>query len=352
MSLSELAEKLERLIPDAMMQDHVPGLSLAVVKDGKVVYARGFGARNLKASLRATPDTLYGVGSCSKSFTALAVMQLQEQEKLSVNDPVNKYVPEFKIGKEESPVTVHHLLSHSSGIPNLGSAGVEINRFLGADEKWVPLTSYDDVMAFVNGAKDEVAAEPGKRYFYLNEGYTLLGLIIEKVSNMHYEDCIKERILKPLRMSRSGFPSEKLEKDADVATPYLVQRKEDTFVATPSVFPLDRFAYPAGGLVSSVMELANYLIAYMNDGVFEGTKVLGSALLKEMYKPHIDTGQSTFFGKRWYGYGWSTDEDFFGHRCVRHSGSTAVSNADMRFVPDLSFGVAVASNNGWQNQCT
>jgi CubicO group peptidase (beta-lactamase class C family) len=346
MSLGGLEEKFEGLIADSMMRDHVPGLSLAVVKDGKVVYARGFGARNLKASLQATPDTLYGIGSCVKSFTALAVMQLQEQGKLNVNDPVRKYLPEFKIGKEESPIRIHHLLSHSSGIPHLGLADVEINRFLEGDEKWVPLTSFDDVMAFANGAKDEVAAEPGTRYFYLNEGYTLLGRIVEKVSNIRYEDCIRERILKPLKMSRSAFPNENLEKDADVATSYFVQRKENTFVATPSVFPLDRLAYAAGGLVSSVMELANYMITYMGEGVFEGTRILGSALLKEMYKPHIDTGYSTFFGKRWYGYGWGMDENFFGHECVGHGGSTVVSNADLSFVPDLNMGVAVASNNG------
>jgi CubicO group peptidase (beta-lactamase class C family) len=191
-----------------------------------------------------------------------------------------------------------------------------------------------------------VAADPGKRFFYLNEGYTLLGRIIEKVSNMRFEDYVKEKILKPLKMSRSAFPNENLEKDADVATPYFVQRKENTFVATPSIFPLDRLAYAAGGLLSSVMELANYMSTYLNEGLFEGTRILSSSLLKEMYRPHIDTGYSTFFGKRWYGYGWRIDKNFFGHECVGHSGSTAVSNADLRFVPALNMGVAVASNNG------
>jgi CubicO group peptidase (beta-lactamase class C family) len=273
-------------------------------------------------------------------------MQLQEQGKLDVHDPFRKHLPEFKVGKEGSPITIHHLLSHSSGIPDLGSADVVINRLLDGDEKWAPLTSPDDMMAFVNGAKDEVAAEPGIRYFYLNEGYSLLGRMVEKVSGMRYEDYIGEKILKPLKMRRSGFPSERLEKDADLATSYLVQKKEDAFVGTPSVFPLDRLAYPAGGLVSSVTELANYLIAYMGDGVFEGTRILSSSSLKEMYKPHVDTGYPTFWGKRWYGYGWSRDENFFGHECVRHSGSVGVSSADLRFVPDLNIGVAVASNNG------
>jgi CubicO group peptidase (beta-lactamase class C family) len=274
-------------------------------------------------------------------------MQLAEQKKLDVHDPVKKYLPQFKIGKDENPITIHHLLSHSSGIPDLGSADIDINRSLGADEKWIPFTSLDDVLSFINNAKDEVAAEPGKRFFYLNEGYNLLGMIIEKVSNMHYEDYIKEKILKPLRMNRSTFPNDKFESYMDVATPYCIQKKEDTFVATPSPLGIvPRLTYPAGGLISSVAELTNYLIAYLSEGVFEGTRILDSALLTEMYKPHIDVGFSTFFGNRWYGYGWRTDDDFFGHKCVGHSGSILASNADLRFVPDLKLGVAVASNNG------
>jgi CubicO group peptidase (beta-lactamase class C family) len=348
LSSGELEEKIDTFIIDTMTQDHIPGLSLAIVKDGKVVYAKGLGARDLKANLQATPDTLYGIGSCTKSFTAMAVMQLQEQEKLSVNDPVKKYLPEFKVGKDEAPITIRHLLSHSSGIPGLGSAYVQALRFLEADEKWLPLTGLDDVMTFVNGAKDEVAAEPGKRFFYLDEGYELLGRIVEKVSSMRYEDFIRERILKPLKINRSGFPNQNAEKDADAATLYLVQKKQNTFVATPSAHPFTsyRMVYPAGSLVSSVVELANYLVANMNHGVFEGTGLLDSTLLREMHKPRVQMNWPSPFGKIRYGYGWYTQDDFFGHALVGHDGCILVSNADLSFVPDLRMGVAVASNNG------
>ena len=346
MSLEGVKEKFESFIADVMMQDHIPGLSLAIVKDGKVVYARGFGARNLKANLPATPDTLYAVGSCAKSFTAMSVMQLQEEGKLNVNDPVSKYLPDFKIGRKVSPIRIHHLLSHSSGIPLLGTVEVEVNRFLEGDEKWVPLSSVDDLMSYINGAKDEVAAPPGERYFYLNEGYALLGLIVEKVSKMCYEDYVREKILKPLKMDRSGFPNQNLDKDADLATLYFVQRKENTIVPTSAVLPIDRLEYAGGGLMSSVKELANYVIANMSGGVFEGARVLGSKLLKEMHKPCVEVDVPGYFGKSCYGYGWVTNGDFFGHECVGHIGSILVSNADLRFVPDLNIGVAVASNNG------
>lgn len=92
----EFEEKLGRFVAEAMQQDHVPGLSLALVKDGHIVYAKGFGARRLKDNAPATPDTLYGVGSCTKSFTALAIMQLVEQGKLSLNDPLENTCPSSK----------------------------------------------------------------------------------------------------------------------------------------------------------------------------------------------------------------------------------------------------------------
>jgi CubicO group peptidase (beta-lactamase class C family) len=346
MSLSEAEEKFEGLIADAMMRDHVPGLSLAVVKDGKVVYARGFGARRFKDNAPATPDTLYGVGSCTKSFTALATMQLVEQGKLNLKDPVKKHLPEFKVGKEENPITIHNLLTHSSGIPDLGEADVEIVRILGIDEKWVPFSSFEDLLLHINGAKDEVAAEPGRRFFYLNEGYELLGMIVERLSQMRYEYYVRDMILKPLKMNRSTFLREEFEKDQDVMTPYFTEKKDGTFMATPTVHPISRLSYADGGLMSSVMELTNYLIANMNHGMFENTKLLDSALLQEMHKPHVQTNWPSLFGKTWYGYGWYMQDEFFGHVLVSHSGSTGVSSANLSFVPDLNIGVIYACNMG------
>lgn len=346
MSLGEVQHKFEGLIADAMIRDHVPGLSLAVVKDKSVVYARGFGARRFKDNAPASPNTLYGIGSCTKSFTALSMMQLMEQGKLNLHDPVKKHLPEFKVGNDENPITIHHLLTHSSGIPDLGGADVEILRHIGVDEKWVPFSSFEDLMLHVNGAKDEVAAEPGKRFFYLNEGYALLGMIIEGASQLRYEYYVRDKILRPLKMSRSTFLKDEFEKDADVMTPYFMERKEGTMVATPTVHPIDRLSYADGGLMSSVMELTNYLTANMNHGVFEETKLLDSALFGEMHKPHVQANFPSIFGKMWYGYGWHMEDDFFGHMLIGHSGSTGVSSANLSFIPDLNIGVVYACNVG------
>jgi len=347
----EFKEKFETMIATVMAQARIPGLSVAIVKQNQIIYARGFGSRNLKDNLPATPNTLYGIGSCTKSFTALAIMQLVEQGRISLQDPVNKYLS-LKIGTADNPITIHHLLTHSSGIPNLGLATSIIYKMNEIYEDWTPLSSFEDLMLHINGASKEVAAKPGEKYFYFNEGYTLLGEIIQKATKMKYEDYIKEKILKPLQMNRSTFLKEEFTKDSDAMTPYFIQTKKDTTTTPPVTHPFHNFIYAPGGLISPVTELANYLIATINNGIFRDTKILEPSLLQEMQKIHIETkGWAKAhaygsYGKEGYGYGWGIYENFLGHKLVRHGGSTAVSSAYLAFVPDLKIGVAGAANVG------
>ncbi len=337
----EARDKLEGFIVKAMAEAHVPGLSIALVKDGEVVYARGFGARNLERNIPATPNTLYGVGSCTKSFTALAIMQLVEEGRLDLEDPVGKYVP-LKLGMKEKPIRIHHLLTHSSGIPSLGVAVILITRMTGREEHWIPMSSLEDFLRHLNGASEEVAAEPGERFFYFNSGYTLLGEVVERVSGMRYEEYVRERILKPLRMNRSTFLKEEFEKDPDTMTAYW---KEKDGSLTPTVHPFHKFIYAPGGLLSSVMELTNYLTMNINGGVFEGERLLEESLLRGMQEIHIERGPG-LFGRQGYGYGWAVTEDFLGHKLVSHGGSTGVSSAYLGFIPEEGVGVALAANTG------
>lgn len=345
----EFKEKFENMIATAMAEMRIPGMSVAMVKQDRVIYKRGFGARNLKENIPATPDTLFGIGSCTKSFTALAIMQLVEQGKLDVQDQVAKHLP-FKLGKEENPIKIHHLLSMSSGIPNLGVAELLIFKYTGADEKWVPMSSLEDLFLHVNGAKEEVAAIPGERMFYFNTGYTLLGEIVERVSKKPYEEYIREKILKPLKMSRSTFLEDECGKDADVMTAYLAKPKEGGVSVVPSRHPFHKFIYAPGGLLSSVNELTNYLFANINGGVFEDTRILDASLMEELHKVQLESDFFRYYmgdyGRMGYGYGWMVAEDFLGHKLVTHGGSTGVSSAQLMFVPDLKIGIASAANVG------
>ncbi|MFX1486669.1 MAG: serine hydrolase [Promethearchaeota archaeon] len=341
-------EKFENMISKSMTEGRIPGLSVAFVKDDRIVYARGFGARNKELNLPATPNTLYGIGSCTKSFTALAIMQLVEQEKLELTDPISKHIP-VRLGKEDDDITIHHLLTHSSGIPSLAVAEIIIYRMTGIEDKWIPLSNLDDLLLHLSGASEEVASEPGKRFFYFNSGYTLLGEVIERVSRMAYEDYVRKNILKPLKMSRSTFLKDEFEKDPDIMTPYFLEAENENIVATPTKLPSHRLKYAPGGLLSSVMELSNYLMFSMN-GVFGEKTILKPSLLEEMKKIHIETDmfRSRYgpFGREGYGYGWAILDDFLGCKLVIHGGSIGVSSAHISFVPELKIGVVEAANAG------
>lgn len=172
---------LEEFILEKMAETKLPGVSIALIDRGEVVYSRGFGFRDIERGLPATPRTLYGIGSVTKSFTCIALLQLQEQGRLRVDDPVDRYLP-LSVRPMGEAVRIHHFMTHSSGIPALAYAEAVIRHSVGATDTFVPIGSYDDMLNFVNGAQAWTYTRPGERWFYLNEGYVLLGAIIEKVS--------------------------------------------------------------------------------------------------------------------------------------------------------------------------
>lgn len=341
MNIKEL-NKFEELITSLMQSSKIPSIAINVIEKDKIIYSKAFGSRKIKGNVKATPDTLYGIGSVTKSFTCLAIMQLAEKKKLDINDPIEKYLP-IKLGKKDNPITIHHLMSHSSGIPNLGVATVLISRHSFEEkETYVPLSSFEDFMLFINSAKEEVQVEPGSRYYYYNAGYVLLGLIIEKITNMKFEEYIRENILVPLGMNRSTFTFEGFEKEEDKMSAYKTEKDK---VLQETIHPFDPLIYAAGGLLSSVNELSNYLQMYLNEGKINEKVILESDLLKKMFNPYIER-QPSNFGKESYAYGWGITEDFFGERLIHHGGSTAVSSAFLAMIPNKKIAVAIAGNVG------
>lgn len=328
-NLEKLKDYVETKVPKLMAQARIPGLSLAIVKDDEIVYAEGFGSRKLEGRIPATPHTLYGIGSCSKSFAALAVMQLVEKGKISVDDPVNKYAP-LKIGISGKPIRIHHLLSHSSGIAPLGTSTILRSRLP------IPMSSFEDHYRFLNGAQGEIVAEPGKKFAYLNAGYCTLQDIVERVSKTSFDEYVRENIFKPLKMKRSTYSKEEFEKDPDRMTSYIRDREGKPTPAKPVIHKL---LYARGGILSSVTELSNYLTANINKGKFQDVELVSPDLIEEMHKIQIETSPG-----QGYGYGWRVVEDFLGSKLVSHGGSIRVSGAHLAFMPDQKVGVAIAYN--------
>lgn len=329
--------RFERFVQEKMSKTRLPGLSVALVAGGKVVYARGFGFRDVESGLPATPDTLYCVGSVTKSFTALAVMQLAERGLLSLDDPVERYAP-LRLSPFGEPVRIRHLLTHTSGVPALGYAEALIRSVIGDDSAWMPIASYEDMFSFLSGAEEWAEARPGERFFYLNEGYVLLGYVIEKLSGERYEDYVKHHILEPLGMRRSCFGRRDFEERQDRAVPYVLTRDGERVRST---YPFGIAA--DGGLISSVTELANYIRMYLGRGELDGFRLVSPETVEEMERPRVPVPFELVGGEA-YGYGWIITPDFLGHKLVWHSGSVLTSTAFVGYVPDAGLGVAVLAN--------
>lgn len=330
--------KLDHYVSLAMQKASVPGLSLTITQNGKIVYSRGYGHRDLEKRLPATENTIYGIGSVTKSFTSMAIMQLAEKGLIDINRPVREYLKEFHPDEESEETTIAHLMSHSSGIPALNASEIMLFRESGTDTSYVPMASFDDFMQFLNEAGGERHSPPGNRFFYWNEGYTILGKIIEDITGKKYTEYLEENILKPLGMDRSYFYEDDVFADDDHATPYY---REQDGRNTPSRVSDEETGHAPGGLVTSTVALSKYLGLWTTE---KNRGVVSKASLQELIKPRMETFFSSWFDQIMYGYGWMSINNFFGKKLVSHSGSVAASSGYVGFLPELNVSVSIGAN--------
>ncbi len=331
--------KLEEFIFTKMSATKLPGLSVGVINGDEVVWKKGFGFRDLKSGLTTTPNTLYRIGSVTKSFTALSIMQLIEQGKLRLDDPITNYAPvNIKPGGET--IRISHLLSHSSGLPALAYSEAMIRAAAGAGENWFPLADYSDLLTFMADAQDWTLSRPGKHWFYSNEGYAILGYIIEKCSGITYKEYVQKHILAPLGMKQSLFCKEEVTKIPDTATPYIITREGER---KPSDYFYSRIL-SVGALISNVMDLSKYVAMYLGMGEYNGIRLLSQESMEIMTSAHIPLPHQGPFGQGAYGYGLSITPDFLGYKLVGHGGSVLVSTAYIGFIPEQGIGIALLAN--------
>ncbi len=328
--------QLEKFVFEKITQTKLPGLSMALIKGDEVVWSRGFGYRDVERGLPATDRTLYSIGSVTKSFTCLAIMQLAEQGKLSVDDPIEKYMP-FDIKPGGETVCIKHFMSHTSGIPALAYAEQLISGAIGATDDWLPIAGAADMLAFMQGAEDWTWTKPGERWFYFNEGYVLLGEIITQVSGIPFEDYVTQHILAPLGMTRSLFAKSDVEADGDVAVPYVNWAEKGR---TPGAYIYGGVS-AAGGVISNVLDLAKYANMYLKNG----QNLAKESSIAEMIQPRVKTPVvNSPFGEEGYGYGWGIKSDFLGHTLINHGGSVGVATAYLAYIPEENVAVAVLTN--------
>ena len=332
-------KKLENFIYSKVTETRLPGVSVALSRDGETIWERGFGVNHIDKMEPATPETIYGIASVTKSFTALAIMQLAEAGKLSVEDPISTYLP-VDIRPFSEPIRIHHLMSHTSGIGALASSERVLRIANGVVDGWLPLATADDLYTYLDGAEEWVVARPGERHLYLNEGYLLLGEIIANLSGMRYEDYVHQHILTPLGMNRTFYKIAELEADYDVTTPHLITPTQQI----PKAFPFNMLS-AAGRLASNTRDLLRYVQMYLNGGELDGTRVISSQSIEQMMAPRVNKSlDGGYFGQEEYGYGLGTTPDVFGKRLVGHSGSIGVCTSYMGMIPEEKLGVVVLAN--------
>jgi CubicO group peptidase (beta-lactamase class C family) len=333
-------------VEEKISTEGVPGLSIAVVKGDRVVWMRGFGFADLASSTAATPQTSYLWFSMTKIATATAVVRLAERGRIDLDAPADEYYRGFKVVSQPTPVSIRHLLSHSSGLAN----PIPI--------RWVypTLGPVPDRRAFVErllGKNRKLRFAPGERASYSNLGYLVLGEVISEVSGMAYEEYVREEILLPLGMGRTGFSYPPSGNEA--ATGYhplrsllipifraalprgVVGPRQGRYVAF-NPFYVRGPAY--GGLVGGVEEAARLVLLHVNGGRVGERRLLSPASVAEMRRitPRA--------GKREFGLGWFRSRED-GHKrpfFVEHLGGGAGFWNVMRIYPEQALGVVMMGN--------
>ncbi|MBK7936107.1 MAG: serine hydrolase [Lewinellaceae bacterium] len=297
-----------------------PGVAVQIVQNGKVLYRKALGMANLELDIPMTPDHVFRIGSVSKQFTAAAILQLMEQGKLSLQDEITKFIPDYPTqGKK---ITVEHLLTHTSGIKS----------YTGMAE-WTPEVHRKDFTptALVDFFKNQpMDFEPGTQYKYNNSGYVLLGYIIEKVSGQSYAAYINDHIFKPLGMNQSYYGD---------TQPVIKNRASGYSQAdAPGTYANAAFLsmtqpYAAGSLLSTVADLCTWTKA-LHSG-----KVIKPESLKKATTPYIlpDGTNSR------YGYGLQMG-NLLGSPTVEHGGGIHGFLSDLVYLPKEDLCVAILTN--------
>src|ERR1051326_5229947 len=285
------ADKVDDYIKDEMQKQHIPGLSLAVVREGKIVKAKGYGLANLEWNVAVTPETLFQSGSVGKQFTATAVMMLVEEGKIGLEDRISKYLEGTPEAWKE--ITIRHLLTHTSGVGDVYST-LDLRQ------------DYTEEALLKKAASVPVKFAPGEKWEYSNTGYVLLGILIHKVAGKFYGDFLKERIFTPLGMTTARNISEE-----DIiphrAAGYRLAKgelKNQEWVSPTLNTTAD------GSLYLTALDMAKW------DGALYTERLLKKASLEQMWTP-VKLNNGKTFG---YGFGWGLGE-VNGHRLIEHGGA-------------------------------
>ncbi|GGP16073.1 serine hydrolase domain-containing protein [Oceanobacillus neutriphilus] len=345
----------EAYVEKVLKESHLPGVAVGLAKDGHTFYEKGFGYSDLENQLKITSDTVFAIGSITKTFTCVALMQLKEEGKLSLHDPIKKYLPDFQLKNEKDAdqITIHHFMTHTSGIPDLQTFPMVLYESLTEDdfrydpaiqgnkEEVQPIYTYEEYLHYISQLDFKLLGEPGKQWLYSNDCYGLLGAIIERVSGKKYETYIYEHILKPAGMKRTSFFLDDFY-NIDVTKIYVSREKHGEKTIVPSRnwwdTPVQR---AAGFLKSTVSDMLKFTEIFRTGGKAGPERILTNDSVKQMTEAHIWRNKRIRQG---YGYGLSTVSDYHGTKLVEHAGGLKGGGAQMYIIAEKGLTGIVLTN--------
>jgi D-alanyl-D-alanine carboxypeptidase len=324
-AVTPLDTQADAVVLAAMKEQSIPGVSIAVARGGRTLVAKGYGLANVELDVKTSPSTVYRIGSLTKQFTAAAVMRLVEAGRLSLDDPIEKYLPDYPV--EGRRITIRHLLTHTSGIKSYTGLGPKFWDNAALDY------SHEKLIALF---KDEPPDfQPGEKFLYNNSGYYLLGVILEKVTGETYGSHVKKALFDPLGLTATAY--------CDNA-PVIRQRAAGYQVMLGAVLNAPYLSmkapFSAGALCSTVTDLVAWTSALMNG------KVVTRASLDQMITPaKLNDGAATTYG---FGLGIPNGDK----KTISHGGGINGFASYMTYLPDSDTTVVVLTNLGGAKPAT
>jgi len=332
-------DTLDKYIPKLMQYFGAPGLAISIVQDGEIKYSKGFGTKTINKNDTVDNNTLFAIGSISKSFTAIALAMLVDEGKIDWDDKVIKYIPYFQLYDPyvTSSFTIRDLLTHRSGLKEVSGGTLWYHSDLSREDIIRGLKYLDPVTEF--------RTKPA----YQNTMFLVASKVVESAAEEPWEDFIRKRIFEPLEMGNTVISQAERKESQNISTPHI--RNEEFETITIEQEKLDNIA-PAGAIYSSANDMAHYMNFLLNNGIKGNDTLISRTVFNEILKPqfHFQSfGEPIHNEFTSYGFGWwLTPKN--GNKIVDHSGGVDGMVANLIMVKNRNLGVIVLTNSsaaGW-----
>ncbi|HCC70414.1 MAG TPA: penicillin-binding protein [Bacteroidales bacterium] len=328
-------KKIEKELEEVLETFKAPGFAVAVVEKDKILYSKGFGYSDYDNKIPADANTLFAIGSCTKAFTTSLIGMLEKEDKLSLDKSPSEYIPGFKFSTDEmnNGITIKDLMSHSTGLPR-------------HDFSWYFFPGESKKSLLLRVAYQKPFTGVREQWYYNNFMFLAQGVIIEELTDRSWEENVREKIFKPLGMTRSNLSIDELEKSENAALGYRL--KDSTSIEKMDYYRIAKMS-PAGSINSSVNEMSKWVITWINGGKYQDREIIPGGFVTQAISSHkvvlsaLPDKDRPDLHLSNYGYGWFISS-YKGHYRVEHGGNIDGFSASTCLFPADSIGIIVLAN--------